>query len=481
MPALSGAELARANYVASRAWAEFTQERAKRLVEREDADDTEAREAWRAVSSLVKSEQPAAVQMTLAQDLQLLHLMRVLRECCKFSPVFVTQFTTVMMQMLTRLVAFHLECEEVINRSLRNESSGYADNDPHLNGEQQRVANATLVIVLPLLCSRSTFLGVHKAQYLTQVGRLVAQSSDAGVLRTCFRLMSSWFEPSPTPKATISYGLSQGERTRLLEQALLFLAIQPTGLAQVHRDISLRVQKLPADLFLSLQTDFYNLMLRLYTGSDEVGLDARGALTFMRHMFKLLNPARAGEAFSDPEPLSPHLANPWTRPTHYWFTTLHRYVGPGLACGDSSVRQRCFNLVMAHARVRRVYDMRDEVRRAALSRELAHEGFDARGKRRRADNGPVAPLLSYAVPDRFASGALLPIIASSSRRVSGLPRKAPNMRLVTMATPGLWMPRVVMHWCWASMITATPRGCSTSLIVLAICAVIFSWICRRLA
>ena len=39
----------------------------------------------------------------------------------------------------------------------------------------------------------------------------------------------------------------------------------------------------------------------------------------------------------------------------------------------------------------------------------------------------------------------LPIIASSSRRVVALSRKAPSMRLVTMVTPGLWTPRVVMH------------------------------------
>ena len=30
------------------------------------------------------------------------------------------------------------------------------------------------------------------------------------------------------------------------------------------------------------------------------------------------------------------------------------------------------------------------------------------------------------------------------------------MRLVTMVTPGLWTPRVVMHWCAASITTATP-------------------------
>ena len=55
------------------------------------------------------------------------------------------------------------------------------------------------------------------------------------------------------------------------------------------------------------------------------------------------------------------------------------------------------------------------------------------------------------------------------------------MRLVTMATPDLCTPRVVMHWCAASITTATPRGCSTSWMVLAIWAVSFSWICRRLA
>ncbi len=53
------------------------------------------------------------------------------------------------------------------------------------------------------------------------------------------------------------------------------------------------------------------------------------------------------------------------------------------------------------------------------------------------------------------------------------------MRLVTMVTSDLCTPRVVMHWCAASMTTATPRGCRTSCSVLAIWAVSFSWICRR--
>jgi uncharacterized protein (DUF779 family) len=52
------------------------------------------------------------------------------------------------------------------------------------------------------------------------------------------------------------------------------------------------------------------------------------------------------------------------------------------------------------------------------------------------------------------------------------PEKVQN--LVTMVTPGLWMPRVVMHWWAASITTATPLGCSTSLMVLAIWAVSFS-------
>ncbi len=74
-----------------------------------------------------------------------------------------------------------------------------------------------------------------------------------------------------------------------------------------------------------------------------------------------------------------------------------------------------------------------------------------------------------------------PIMARSSRRVEGSSRKAPSMRLVTMQTPVLWTPRVVMHSWAASMITAVPKGCRTSWMVLAIWAVSFSWICRRWA
>ena len=39
----------------------------------------------------------------------------------------------------------------------------------------------------------------------------------------------------------------------------------------------------------------------------------------------------------------------------------------------------------------------------------------------------------------------VPIIDNTSRRVVGSVRNKPSMRLVTMLTPGLWTPRVVMH------------------------------------
>src|SRR5450756_2774797 len=49
----------------------------------------------------------------------------------------------------------------------------------------------------------------------------------------------------------------------------------------------------------------------------------------------------------------------------------------------------------------------------------------------------------------------------NSCRVSNLFRKAPIIRLVTIVTPDLWTPLVVMHWCAASITTATPYGLST--------------------
>ncbi len=48
------------------------------------------------------------------------------------------------------------------------------------------------------------------------------------------------------------------------------------------------------------------------------------------------------------------------------------------------------------------------------------------------------------------------------------------MRLVTIETSDLWMPRVVMHSCAPSTTTATPYGLSTLSMQVAISAVIFS-------
>jgi hypothetical protein len=55
------------------------------------------------------------------------------------------------------------------------------------------------------------------------------------------------------------------------------------------------------------------------------------------------------------------------------------------------------------------------------------------------------------------------------------------MLLVTIETLRLCTPRVVMHWCTADTTTPTPRGLSTSVMQLAICAVSFSCTWKRRA
>ena len=69
----------------------------------------------------------------------------------------------------------------------------------------------------------------------------------------------------------------------------------------------------------------------------------------------------------------------------------------------------------------------------------------------------------------------------NSARVRASSRKVPSILLVTMLTPRLWMPRVVMHSCEPSTTTPTPSGCSTSWMTSAICAVIFSCTWKRRA
>jgi hypothetical protein len=61
----------------------------------------------------------------------------------------------------------------------------------------------------------------------------------------------------------------------------------------------------------------------------------------------------------------------------------------------------------------------------------------------------------------------------NSARVRASLRNTPVMRLVTIDTLRLWTPRVVMHSCTAETTTPTPRGLSTWVMQLAICAVSF--------
>lgn len=55
------------------------------------------------------------------------------------------------------------------------------------------------------------------------------------------------------------------------------------------------------------------------------------------------------------------------------------------------------------------------------------------------------------------------------------------MALVTVLLPGFFTPRTVMHMWAASTITPTPRGCSSVITSSAICSVIRSCTCGRLA
>src|SRR5690606_26577044 len=57
--------------------------------------------------------------------------------------------------------------------------------------------------------------------------------------------------------------------------------------------------------------------------------------------------------------------------------------------------------------------------------------------------------------------------------------KSPVKVVVSVVAPCFWIPRMAMHMCSASIITATPRGFSVSLIAAEICAVMFSCVCRR--
>ena len=73
-------------------------------------------------------------------------------------------------------------------------------------------------------------------------------------------------------------------------------------------------------------------------------------------------------------------------------------------------------------------------------------------KARPARSRAAAERLATACRKRPASQTLsslappgVPIIDSTSRRLSGSSRNAPSMRLVTIVTPGLCTPRVVMH------------------------------------
>lgn len=433
-PILTGGELARAQYIATRSWADFTQDRALKLLAHDDIDDNEARDTWRMVSSIILTDRPP-LPPSPAQDLELLYLIRILRDVSKFGYAFGSSFTNTLHSIMNRLVAFHIECEEISMRQLKNEPSGFPENDPHVIPEVRRIQVQTLSIVIPMLATRNTFLSTSKQSYLSSIARLLANSSDAGVLRTCMQLLPTLFNSSPVPLHNISFGLTQVEKSRLLESVLIYLAILPNGSSQIHKDVLLRTQKLSPDLFTNLQTELLHLLLRLYTGDDTIGKTAESAKKFMLAMFSRSGSSPPDSVFAVAD--AARVSNAETKPNSYWFSALNRYIGPGIVAADADVSLRCFNLFVAHARVRRIFEMREEVLRVQQARLLAREKFLAQAKRRRIDGYPTVPIISYNVPDPFTSGALLPFKATVVESAAQTKSKAADATAASGSeTPG---------------------------------------------
>jgi hypothetical protein len=434
-PALSGNDLARAQYIANRSWVDFTQDRALKLLAHDDIDDNEARDTWRMVSSIILSDRPP-LPPSPAQDLELLFLVRILRDVSKFGYAFGSSFTNTLHSIMNRLVNFHIECEEISMRQLKNESSNISENDPHANAEVRRIQAQTLSIIIPMLATRNTFLSTSKQTYLSSIARLLANSSDAGVLRTCMQLLPTLFNSSPVPLHNISFGLTQVEKSRLLESVLIYLAILPNGSSQIHKDVLLRTQKLSPDLFTNLQTDLLHMLLRLYTGDDNIGKTAESAKKFMLAMFSRSGSSPPDSVFAAAD--AARVANAETKPNSYWFSALNRYIGPGIVAADADVSLRCFNLFVAHARVRRIFEMREEVLRVQQARLLSREKFLAQAKRRRIDGYPTVPIISYGVPDPFTSGALLPFKATVVESAAQTKSKAADAAAAAASaeTPG---------------------------------------------
>ena len=386
----------RATEIANASWPGFTPERARALLQAEAEDDTAARQAWSKVKSV--AEAPAGV----AGEYQVLAQLRLFRDILKYAPVFSFALNAIMQRLFEQLMRYTIECEEYLSKQARNELSTLTfalqpSNDPHQDPELRNIRAMMLCVIIPCLCSRSVFLSPWKSVFVNYIGRLSANSSDPGLLRTCFRVLETWLSVStPIARAHISQGLSYREKVVLLEQSLGFLAIPYMGSHNLHRDVIFRIQKLPSDVYQSLQADYYQMILRLYTGDNHTGLTLASAQAFVAASER--PPGAAG------------------RPsTVGWVTHLQKAIIVGMLCSNLHVRTRCFNLVLAGARERRAREMREELARLETLRASHHASFRALAAKRRSNvlSGPTASLASFPVANPFR-GARLPVTSQEA-------------------------------------------------------------------
>jgi len=420
-PPLNPGHLELYNTIASLVWKGWTAERARSHLLADEEDDKCAKRAW----ANVKNVSEAGEGVAYGRENHVLSLLRITRDVLKFAPTFM-QALILQNQLFQHLTHYISGCEEIINKQARNEPLlGMARDDGRLDTELRSTRAAMLSTLIPLLCTRQTFHSGWRKDFMATVGQLVSITSDPGLLRTCFGILETWIlgatSPSPGPidKGATNFGITQKECLSLLENSMQFLALPTITTSSHFHDINARNAKLPSSstlIHLSLQSDYYRLILRIFTGGrNEVGMTLASAVAFVKDMnFRGTGISRK---FSSQPPHA-------RLPSSFWFMHLQRYIHTGLFVGDEDVRVRCGNLALALSREKCIKELEDEYARLREVKAALRNSFRAQAEKRRGVAfatpgtvmGGVQPLLSYPPANPF-TGSRLPFSYQDRKQV----------------------------------------------------------------
>lgn len=354
-----------------------------------------------------------------------LNIVRLLRDCIKYNAATVLKLVNQLLlhcgeapgsyaSVFVRTARLHLESEAFTDRCARDgldpaQVAAAEGISPDMyDPDVRHVRSCILVNLMSMQVVMDFMLGDRgRDEVLTWQAHLLNSSSDSGVLRTSFRLISTAMTIGLGPTSVFPFGgLPEKRQREYLSSAFLWLNMPDNGYVTLPRAQTLRIRKVSTDTYNDLQEQYYFMLFRMALGNENAAGSVSGVIRALREAEERREKQGGGAAGARGSTtiVGAHASS--GKANHTWFTMFVKQFAAGMLASHVSVRERCMTLLLGHGRWKRVCDMRAEHARMQAARVNAREAFLQRAARRRGEEfiGPAVPGLAFPSSDPYTTG-----------------------------------------------------------------------------